>query len=228
MSDLVMEARELHKSFTLGPVTIKVLKGLDLGVASGEMVAVVGASGVGKSTLLHILGSLDKPTSGEVLFKGESIIGIENSRLAGFRNRNIGFVFQFHHLLHEFTALENVMMPALISGETKEQAMKKATQILEAVGLGQRLTHKPTELSGGEQQRVAVARALVNQPSLLLADEPTGNLDIDTGASVHRLLIELNSRLGVAMVIATHNPELANICHRVLRLVNGKLEQTGR
>lgn len=191
------------------------------------MVAVMGASGVGKSTLLHILGTLDRPTSGEILYDGINVASLSDQELTRFRNRRIGFVFQFHHLLPEFTALENVMMPALISGPpTSLEARDKAAGLLEELGLGNRADHRPGELSGGEQQRVAVARALVLDPTVVLADEPTGNLDTNTGDELFGLLVDINQRRKTTFVIATHNESLATRCHRTLHMVDGKITTT--
>lgn len=198
-----------------------VLRDVDLCLEAGDMVAIVGASGVGKSTLLHVLGTLDLPTSGSILFNGEEITRMGPSRLADFRNREIGFVFQFHHLLPEFTALENVMMPALIQRIARDVAARRARDILGRVGLSHRLTHKPSELSGGEQQRVALARAMVLQPSLLLADEPTGNLDKRTGQEIHDLFLELNRERGSTLLVVTHNPDLAAMMPRCLCMLDG-------
>jgi lipoprotein-releasing system ATP-binding protein len=191
------------------------------------MAAIVGASGVGKSTLLHVLGTLDLPTSGSLRFNGEELTRMTATRLAEFRNREIGFVFQFHHLLPEFTALENVMMPALIGRIPRASSEERALEILERVGLSHRTTHKPGELSGGEQQRVALARGLVVRPSLLLADEPTGNLDSHTGEEIHKLFTELNEELGMTMLVVTHNPELAARMPRCLRMQDGGLATDG-
>lgn len=199
-----------------------VLKGLSLTVNRGEKLAIIGASGTGKSTLLHILGTIDRPLSGEVLYEGVNPFNLSDTAIAGFRNRKIGYVFQFHHLLPEFSAIENVMMPAIIAGIPPAEAELKAEEILVEVGLRDRLTHKPGELSGGEQQRVAVARALALNPDILLADEPTGNLDAKTGESVHDLLVEINKRKGVTMVIVTHNDKLAARMERVIALIDGK------
>jgi lipoprotein-releasing system ATP-binding protein len=185
------------------------------------MVAVVGASGVGKSTFLQILGTLDLPTSGSIKFDGEELTTMSSSRLAEFRNHKIGFVFQFHHLLPEFTAIENVMMPALVQGIPQEKAKSRARDILGRVGLSHRLTHRPGELSGGEQQRVALARAMVLEPALLLADEPTGNLDRSTGEAIHQLFVDLNRERGSTLLIVTHNPELASLMPRQLRMIDG-------
>jgi lipoprotein-releasing system ATP-binding protein len=202
---------------------VEVLRDLSLSVGRGEKVVVVGQSGVGKSTLLHILGALDTPSDGKVLFDGTDLATLDERELASLRNREVGFVFQFHHLLPDFTALENVMMPALIRGMAREEAAKLATSMLEQVGLAQRLDHKPGELSGGEQQRVAVARAVVLSPRAVLADEPTGNLDPVMADEVHQLLIDLNARRGITLVIVTHNRELAALADRTLTLHEGRL-----
>jgi lipoprotein-releasing system ATP-binding protein len=221
--------RDLRKHYELRPHgeqavrRIDVLNGVDLDVGAGEMVSVVGASGVGKSTLLHVLGALDTPTTGSIVFDGQELTKLTAARLADFRNREVGFVFQFHHLLPEFTALENVMMPALIQRIARADADARARAMLERVGLSQRLDHRPGELSGGEQQRVALARALLLSPRLLLADEPTGNLDTRTGASIHGLLEELNRELGMTMLVVTHNPDLAQTMQRQLRMIDGRI-----
>jgi len=206
-----------------GPVELPVLDGIDLDIRAGEMLAVVGASGVGKSTFLHILGGLDRPTSGKVYYGDTDVFGLDNGRLSRFRNERVGFVFQFHHLLPEFSALENVMMPALIRRMDREQAADAAGKILADVGLGARFLHRPGELSGGEQQRVAVARALMLKPDVVLADEPTGNLDMHTGESVHDLLLKINKQQGITFVIVTHNDKLAVRADRVLRMAEGRL-----
>ncbi len=213
--------RNLSKIYEHSGIQLKVLTDVNLELNAGEMVAVVGASGVGKSTLLQILGTLDLPTSGTLTFNDEELTRMSSTRLAEFRNRAIGFVFQFHHLLPEFSALENVMMPALIQGVNVNKARASAKDILGRVQLGHRLTHRPSELSGGEQQRVALARALVLEPALLLADEPTGNLDRATGESIHQLFVELNRERGSTLLIVTHNPELADLMPRKLRMVDG-------
>jgi lipoprotein-releasing system ATP-binding protein len=218
-----VEVRRLSKSFEHGGRRLDIIRHIDTTIAPGEMVAIVGASGAGKSTLLHCLGTLDLPTSGSLLIDGVDITRLSPSALADFRNRTIGFVFQFHHLLPEFTALENVAMPALIQRVPRAQALGQARAILERVGLAERLTHKPGELSGGEQQRVALARALVLRPALLLADEPTGNLDHRTGESIHELFFALNRERGTTMIIVTHNPELAARMPRRLQMVDGQL-----
>ncbi len=201
---------------------MEVLKGVDLTFLQGERASIVGASGVGKTTFLHVLGTLDRPTSGKVLYQGKDIYTLNEKDLAQFRNREIGFVFQFHHLLPEFNALENTMMPCLIQGTSKGEAASRAEAILTLVGLKERLVHKPGELSGGEQQRVAVARALVLEPKVLLADEPTGNLDTRTGESVFDLLLELNRIKDVTLVVVTHNLKLAEKFSRQIQLIDGK------
>ncbi|HSB34956.1 MAG TPA: ABC transporter ATP-binding protein [Nitrospirota bacterium] len=206
-----------------GPEALHVLDGIDLDIQQGEMLAVVGASGVGKSTFLHILGGLDRPTSGRVLFGDVDVFSLDANKLAHFRNERVGFVFQFHHLLPEFSALENVMMPALIRRTGRAEATEAASGILSEVGLGGRLHHRPGELSGGEQQRVAVARALMLKPDVVLADEPTGNLDMHTGEAVHDLLLSINKQKGTTFVIVTHNDKLALRAHRVLRMAEGRL-----
>jgi lipoprotein-releasing system ATP-binding protein len=214
--------RGLVKSFTSNGNLVEVIKGLDLDVYAGETLAVVGASGVGKSTLLHILGTLERPSAGLVVWEREDVFALDDRRLAAFRNRKAGFVFQFHYLLPEFDALENVMMPALIARAPKPQAREDAEAMLVRVGLGHRLRHRVSTLSGGEQQRVAVARALVLKPEVLLADEPTGNLDPHSGAAVQELLLELNREQGLTSVIVTHNLELAKALDRRITLVDGK------
>jgi len=218
---LLVEARGLHKSYWLGEKEIHVLRGASFALGAGEMASLVGPSGVGKSTFLHVIGTLDPPTAGEVLFDGRDAFGMSEEELASFRNRSVGFVFQFHYLLPEFTALQNASMPGLINRLSREEAEAQAKEMLEVVGLGERLDHKPGELSGGEQQRVALARALVLKPRLLLADEPTGNLDEATGEGIHQLLVELNQRLGIAAIVVTHNPRLAERMPRRLRLSEG-------
>jgi lipoprotein-releasing system ATP-binding protein len=217
-------ARGVTKSFILGDGRpLDILRGVDLEVARGEAVAVVGQSGSGKSTLLHILGALDRPTTGEVLLSGDQVAGQGSEALARIRNRRLGFVFQFHHLLREFTAVENAAMPALVAGMPESEARRRATELLEAVGLGDRLENRPWQLSGGEQQRVAVARALVNEPPLLLADEPSGNLDPHTSEGLHELLFRIRAERGLALVLVTHNRELASRADRILALRDGVL-----
>ena len=222
----LVQARDLEKHYVDGPRVVSVLGGLDLDVEPGERIAIVGESGVGKSTLLHLLGALDRPTRGQVLFDGEEIYGRREADIAAFRNREIGFVFQFHHLLPDFTALENVMLPGLIARESRSAVRSRAETLLARVGLKDRIGHRPGELSGGEQQRVAVARALARRPRLLLADEPTGNLDPQTAGGVQDLLLELNQEHGTAMVVATHSAHLAQAMMRTLRLTGGRLEPT--
>ncbi len=223
--DSPIVARALVRSYpnAAGP-PLQVLRGLNLEVRSGEAVAIVGASGSGKSTLLHLLGALDRPTSGTVLIGGSDVSGLLDDEAAALRTRRIGFVFQFHHLLGDFTALENAMIPAMINSRDRSAARERASTLLEAVGLGGRFDHRPGQLSGGEQQRVAVARALVNEPPVVLADEPTGDLDTATSREVQDLLFRMRERSGVALIVATHNRELADRADRVLRLREGVLE----
>jgi len=218
----LIQVQQLFKSYGNGVKRVEVLKGVGLTFSQGERAAIVGASGVGKTTLLHILGTLDRPTSGKVLYEARDIFTLNEKDLALFRNREIGFVFQFHHLLPEFTALENTMMPCLVRGIPKVEAAHRAEAILTSVGLKDRLPHKPGELSGGEQQRVAVARALVLGPKVLLADEPTGNLDSKTGESVFDLLQELNLVKGITLIVVTHNLKLAGQLPRQIQLIDGK------
>jgi len=215
-----IEGRGLVKRYS---DTLTVLRDLDIDVAAGEMVAIVGASGVGKSTLLHVLGGLDRADAGTVVVAETNLTTLPDADVVAFRNRQVGFVFQFHHLLPEFTALENVEMPMRIARRGRAECRTRATALLQRVGLGERLTHRPGMLSGGEQQRVAVARALVMQPSLLLADEPTGDLDERTAESLHALLRDMHRGYGLTSIIATHNPRLAAACDRVLRLEGGRL-----
>ncbi len=221
----LISIKDLSKTYGSGDKRVDVLKGINLTVEKGETIAVLGASGVGKSTFLNILGALDRPTGGEVLYNGEAIFGYDNGRLAKFRNRSIGFVFQFHHLLPEFTALENVMMPALISGGDRAAARKKAQELLAAVGLAGRVHHKPGELSGGEAQRTAIVRALVLSPEVVLADEPTGNLDTHTGEEVFEVLLRLNRSIETTMIIVTHNEKLAGRMDRQLTMVDGAIRE---
>ena len=221
MSELI-EAIGLSKSFITAAGELEVLKGIDLTFQEGEIVGITGASGAGKSTLMHILGALDRPSSGKVFFRGTDVFSLDDASRARFRNQSIGFVFQFHHLLPEFNALENVMLPGLISGTSYEAAERKARGLLDDLGLSSRLLHRPGELSGGEQQRVAVARALMQDSGLVLADEPTGNLDTATGNSLFELFLGLNREKGITFVIVTHNIALADRCHRVLRMADGR------
>ena len=220
-----LQVEGVHKIYDgPGGQQLHVLRGVDLTVEPGEAVAIIGSSGAGKSTLLHIIGALDLPTEGEVRLGGTSVRGLAGPDLAALRNRQVGFVFQFHHLLKEFTALENVLMPRLIAGASPASERARAEELLVAVGLADRLDHKPNALSGGEQQRVAVARALANDPAVLLADEPSGNLDQHTSQALHDLLFEIREREGSSMVLVTHNLELAGRADRVLRLIDGVLE----
>ena len=220
----LIEALGITKSYAISKASVQVLSELDIALAREETLAIVGASGIGKSTLLHILGTLDRPDRGALIYDGEDVFLYDDQRLARFRNQTMGFVFQFHHLLAEFSALENVMMPALIRGMDKSEARRGAEAILVRVGLADRLHQKVTDLSGGEQQRVALARALALRPSVLLADEPTGNLDKGNSEQIHQLLLELNQELGMAMIVVTHNLELASYMQRQATLVDGKLE----
>jgi lipoprotein-releasing system ATP-binding protein len=220
----ILEARSIHKIYTQEDGSeLPILEGVEIAIAIGEAVAIVGASGSGKSTLLHLLGGLDRPTSGEVILAGRNLSQLPDRELAEVRNARVGFVFQFHHLLREFTALENVMMPMLVGGRSNLDATSRATQLLGEVGLSQRLTHKPWQLSGGEQQRVAVARALANSPTVVIADEPSGNLDTHTAEQLHDLFFRLRAEHGIALVLATHNRELADRADRVLQLKEGQL-----
>ena len=220
MSELIA-AVDVQKSFRTEAGELQVLKNINLSIHEGEMVSITGASGAGKSTLMHILGALDRPTSGKILFRAADVFSMDESSLALFRNKSIGFVFQFHHLLPEFNALENTMLPGLISRSTYEAVEKKAKDLLADLGLSRRLHHRPGELSGGEQQRVAVARALMQDSGLVLADEPTGNLDTATGNSLFELFLDLNKRKKITFVIVTHNMSLSERCHRVLRMADG-------
>jgi len=222
MSATILSASGIHKSFKMGQHVLNVLRGVDLEVGEGEILAIVGASGVGKSTLLHILGALDRPDSGSVLFDSQEVFRMSDDGLARFRNRTVGFVFQFHHLLPEFTAVENVMMPGLIAGDSTESCREKARKLLREVRLVERGEHKPGELSGGEQQRVAVARALMNDPRIVLADEPSGNLDKTSGEELHGLIQELRETRRQTFVIVTHNEKLAESSDRVVELEEGK------
>jgi len=221
--EVLIEVQGLSKHYVCGERCVEVLRDVSLQVASGEQVALVGASGAGKTTLMHILGGLDRPSSGKVRYQQQDILELKGAALDTFRNRTIGFVFQFHQLLPEFTALENVMLPALIAGRGFRQARGPAEAILQEVGLGERLEHKPGELSGGEQQRVAIARALVMEPQLLLADEPTGNLDSGTSDEIYRLLQQLHRDRGLTMIIVTHSRTLAERMGRTLQMVDGEI-----
>ena len=216
----MIEINNIHKSYG----TLEVLKGIDLVIPEHKVVSITGASGAGKSTLLHILGTLDLPDCGEVLYDNQNVAQLSSNRLATFRNRNIGFVFQFHHLLPEFNALENICIPAWIKGENKRDAEKRALKLLELLGLRERSTHKPSELSGGEQQRVSVARALINSPKVILADEPSGNLDTHTKCELHQLFFNLRDELKQTFVIVTHDRELADMSDLKISLRDGKIE----
>ncbi|MFO1409400.1 MAG: lipoprotein-releasing ABC transporter ATP-binding protein LolD [Steroidobacteraceae bacterium] len=223
----VLEARGVVRRFRQGPVTLDVLQGLDLAVRAGERVAIIGASGSGKTTLLQILGGLDRPDAGSILVDGRDIHSLDEAARGALRNRTLGFVYQFHHLLPEFSALENVALPLLVRRESAAAASARARELLGRVGLGERLAHRPGELSGGERQRAAVARALVTAPRLVLADEPTGNLDGRNAEQVFALMLELNRELGTALVVVTHDARLAARMDRVLELDGGKLREAG-
>jgi lipoprotein-releasing system ATP-binding protein len=216
----MLVAEGIHKSFG----KLNVLKGIDLSVKEKEIVSIVGSSGAGKSTLLHILGTLDKPDSGQVIFDNKPVSGLSDDDLAIFRNKRIGFIFQFHHLLPEFTALENVCIPAFIGGASRKEAEKKAKELLDLMNLSDRLTHKPSALSGGEQQRVAVARSLINDPGIVFADEPSGNLDSTAAKELHELFFRLREQIGQTFVIVTHNLELAKMADRTITMKDGKIE----
>lgn len=214
----MIQAKGIEKSFG----SLKVLKGIDFSAAKSEVVSIMGASGAGKSTLLQILGSLSSPDAGTLVIDGVDVVNLKGKALADFRNRKVGFVFQFHHLLPEFTALENVMLPALIADRPRKEAQAEAECLLADMGLAGRLTHKPSELSGGEQQRVAIARALINNPSVLFADEPSGNLDSKTKEEIHNLFFQLREKYGQTIIIVTHDPDLAKMCDRSLYMIDGQ------
>lgn len=217
----LLEAQSLQKVYLQGAHRLEILKGIDLSLFPGEAVCVLGSSGAGKSTLLHIMGALDRPSLGRVFYKGEDLFAKNDEELARFRNRSIGFVFQFHHLLAEFTALENIAMPARIGGATRAEAEKQAHEFLELMGLASRAHHYPSELSGGEKQRVAISRALVQKPEILLADEPTGNLDTENGLKIQELFFDLKQRLGLTLLVVTHDHQFASRFPRVLTLKDG-------
>jgi len=223
VTDALVVVEDLHKDFIHMGRTLEVLKGIDLNIYQGEILSIVGPSGAGKSTLLHCIGTLDLPTSGRIRLGGEELTRMSSSRLAAVRNREIGFVFQFHHLLPEFNALENVMMPGLIRGRSRRQMAERAAALLSEVGLSERATHRPGELSGGEQQRVAIARALALEPKLVLADEPTGNLDSTTSDAIHDLFFQINREHGTTIVVVTHNPTFAESMPRIVRMVDGRV-----
>lgn len=225
LQNTILLAENIHREFETANSVLPVLRGINLTLEKGETAAITGASGVGKSTLLHILGGLDKPTSGRVTISDLALEGKSETELARFRNKKVGFVFQFHYLLEDFSALENVMVPMFLAGADKRSARERAERILGRVGLIDRAAHRPHQLSGGEQQRVAVARALANDPEILLADEPSGNLDTATGNRLHDLMFELNEDRKTSLVIATHNRELASRCQREFRMADGKLTQ---
>lgn len=223
MSEL-LRAEGLRKTYPTGSLDLEVLKGIDLTIESSEMVAIHGPSGVGKSTLLHILGTLDRPTSGRFTYGEIDVQSLREKELARLRNKHIGFIFQFYHLLPEFTALENVLLPAMVKGEKTLDARKRAKELLASVGLSDRETHKPDALSGGEQQRVAIARALMNQPEVVFADEPTGNLDEKNSLEIYKIIKALNEERGTTFVIVTHESSLATIANRTLRMTDGRIE----
>ena len=216
----MLQAKEIHKSYG----QLNILRGVDLDVEPKQIVAIVGASGAGKSTFLHILGTLDKPDSGDVIINGTQISSLSQKKISAFRNEQIGFIFQFHHLLPEFTALENICIPAYIAQKSRRETETRAIELLEMLGLEHRAGHKPAELSGGEQQRIAVARALINRPSIILADEPSGNLDSANAQSMHKLFVELRDRFNQTFIIVTHNEDLANIADRKILMKDGQIQ----
>lgn len=221
----LLSTKNLHKSFHIDGHELQILKGIDITVYEGEMIAIMGASGVGKSTLLNILGVLDRPTAGEVIFRGSKVFEKSDTELASFRNSKVGFVFQFHHLLPEFTALENTLIPTMILNMERRKAMSLAEEMLARVGLKERMRHRPGELSGGEQQRVAIARALITAPEIIFADEPTGNLDTHTGDEVFALLKRINQESSTTFIVVTHNEKIARQADRILRMVDGQIAE---
>ena len=224
MNEIILKANNISKSFqTTKKIRLEVLKGISINILTGKTTIIVGASGAGKSTLLHLLGGLDRPDSGEVVFDNADIFKLSDDKLAKFRNKNAGFVFQFHHLLPEFTAIENVIIPQMINGTSYNQAKIKSKELLKIVGLTERLDHKPAELSGGEQQRVAVARALANNPKIIFADEPTGNLDSVNSEEIHKLILDLKTNLGMTFVIVTHNSSLVKLADMLYEIKDGKI-----
>jgi len=224
MSEVILKAENIYKSFkTVKKVRLDILKGISLEIEPKKITVIIGASGAGKSTLLHLLGALDRPDSGEVIYEDKNIFKLSDERLAKFRNRNIGFIFQFHHLLPEFTALENVAIPQMINGTSLKDASEKSKELLSNVGLSERTEHKPAELSGGEQQRVVVARALANNPQIIFADEPTGNLDSANSEQIHKLIVELKEKYKKTFVIVTHNQNLVKLADKVFEIKDGKL-----
>jgi len=225
-NEIVLSATDLGRTYGQGDLNVEVLRNVNLDISRGERVAIIGSSGSGKSTLLHLLGGLDTPSAGSVSIAGQNVADLNQTRRGQLRNENVGFVYQFHHLLPEFTALENVSMPLLIRGESKSKAAIAASELLDRVGLGQRVRHKPAELSGGERQRAAIARALVNRPVVVLADEPTGNLDEGTADKVYQLMLELNSELGTSFLVVTHDTRLASRMERIMTLTRGTLSET--
>ena len=220
----ILSAKNIYKSFSKGKETkVSVLKDLSLSITENEITVIVGSSGAGKSTLLHILSGLDLPDSGEVLIDEKNIFKLSESEITNFRNSSIGFIYQFHHLLPEFTAAENVAIAKMINGTSKKEALKQSVEILDIVGLSERIDHKPAELSGGEQQRVAIARALINKPKIIFADEPTGNLDSANSETIHNLFIDLKNKLGITLLIVTHNPDLVKLADRIIEMKDGKI-----
>lgn len=221
MEDSILLTENLKKSFRTEAGMLNVLKGIDLQLNKGEFIAITGASGAGKSTLLHILGTIDRPTSGKVMYSGKNVFELDDDKLSLFRNSHVGFVFQFHHLLPEFSAIENIIMPGLVAGQDKSRLIDDASQLLSKLGILDRKLHRPGELSGGEQQRVAVARALILNPQIVLADEPTGNLDTATGNELFRILQVLNDEMSMTFVVVTHNEDLAQKCSRIIHMADG-------